>query len=362
MFSLQSCRISNARNALRYAHVYALYWCGLTRLAKWYVRRHGAIVLTLHRVLSEHERERSGSLPGMVIGEAAFAALLEYLTKRCEIIPLATDPAVKRRARSRVPVAITFDDGWQDTFTTALPLMQRYKAPFTVFVCSGLAGRTRPFWPERVASLWFAAQAEGNGSSAIAALLPGAKRGLNAVVECLKRFDPARRDALLARFETAASNSGVHAQADTADTSMDWESVCCLARAGVSIGSHTSSHRILTRIPQGEVAEELTASRRLLQEKLKTCCDLFSYPNGDWSEEVKVSVARAGYRLGFTTKPGIWTSQADTLLIPRINISEAAVAGPSGRFSRAMCEYRLFWTAAWAHFRAPAGRHQAGKP
>ncbi len=350
------------RRALRYAQVYALYGCGLTRLAKWYVRRHGAIVLTLHRVLSERARERSGSLPGMVIGEPVFAALLEYLTKHCEIIPLATDPATKRRARSRVPVAVTFDDGWQDTFTTALPLLQRYRAPFTVFVCSGLAGRTRPFWPERVASLWFAAQAEGNGRSAITTLLPGAERGLETVVECLKRFDPKRRDALLARFETAASDSGVHAQPDTADTSMDWESVLSLARAGVSIGSHTSSHRILTRISQGEVAEELTASRRLLQEKLRTCCDLFSYPNGDWSEEVKVSVARAGYRLGFTTKPGIWTAEADTLLIPRINISEAALAGPSGRFSRAMCEYRLFWTAAWAHFRARSGRSQAGIP
>lgn len=362
MSTLQSSRIRNVRRALRYAQVYALYGCGLTRLAKWYVRRHGAIVLTLHRVLSEHERERSGSLPGMVIGETAFAALLEYLTRYCEVISLAADVPVKRQVRSRVAVAITFDDGWQDTFTTARPVLQRYKAPFTVFVCSGLAGKTRPFWPERVASLWSAVQAEGNSGSKITALLPGAERGLEGVVERLKRFDPKRRDAVLSRFEAAASDHGVRAQSDTADASMDWESVCSLAQAGVAIGSHTSSHKILTRIPQGEVAEELTASRRVLQEKLKTCCDLFAYPNGDWSEEVKVSVARAGYRLGFTTKPGIWSAEADRLLIPRINISEAALAGPSGRFSRAMCEYRLFWTAAWAHFHTRSGRRPAGKP
>lgn len=362
MSSSQFCRISKARRMLRYAQVCAFRACGLTWAAKWYVRRHGAIVLMLHRVLPESEWERSGSLPGMVIGETTFAALLEYLTRRCEIIPLTIDPAVKRRAPSRVPVALTFDDGWRDTFTTALPLIERYKAPFTVFVCSGLAGRTRPFWPERVASIWAAAHAGANGDSAITALLPGAERGLEAVIECLKRFDPTRRERLLERFEAAASAKGIGPQADTADSSMDWEDVRSLALAGVAIGSHTSSHKILTRIPPAEVTEEVAESRRVLQDKLNKCCDLFSYPNGDWSEEVKLSVARAGYRLACTTEPGIWSAEADTLLIPRINISEASVTGPSGRFSRAMCEYRLFWTAAWAHFRARSRRNRAGRP
>ena len=362
MSSSRFCRTSKVRRMLRYAQVCAFRAFGLLWAARWYVRRHGAVVLTLHRVLPESELERSGSLPGMVIGETTFAALLEYLTRHCEVIPLTIDPAAKRRTPSRVPVAITFDDGWRYTFTTALPLLERYKAPCTVFVCSGLAGRTRPFWPERVASLWAAAHAAGNGGSAVTALLPGSERGLEAAIECLKRFDPARRERLLERFEAAASAKGICLKQDTADSSMDWEDVRSMALAGVAIGSHTSSHKILTRIPPAEVMEEVTESRRVLQEKLNKCCDLFSYPNGDWSEEVKHSVARAGYRLAFTTAPGIWSAEADTLLIPRINISEAWVTGPSGRFSRAMCEYRLFWTAAWAHFRAGSRQNRAGKP
>ena len=53
----------------------------------------------------------------------------------------------------KLRVMFTFDDGWKDNYTNALPVMRARGIPATVFVCPGLVGRTLPFWPELVASL-----------------------------------------------------------------------------------------------------------------------------------------------------------------------------------------------------------------
>ncbi len=50
-------------------------------------------------------------------------------------------------------IMFTFDDGWKDNYTNALPVIRELRIPVTVFVCPGLVGRTLPFWPELVASL-----------------------------------------------------------------------------------------------------------------------------------------------------------------------------------------------------------------
>jgi peptidoglycan/xylan/chitin deacetylase (PgdA/CDA1 family) len=102
---------------------------------------------------------------------------------------------------------------------------------------------------------------------------------------------------------------------------MPWASVQALAHAGAAFGSHTQAHQILTSIPFHDVQSELGDSRQALQSRLSKPCHLFAYPNGNCSQEVRVLVAQAGYQLAFTVEEGVWTRDADPLLIPRLNIS-----------------------------------------
>ena len=59
--------------------------------------------------------------------------------------------------------------------------------------------------------------------------------------------------------------------------------------------------------------------------------------------DVRRQVERAGYTAAFTTHAAPWTAGSDRLLIPRVNIWEGSAVGASGRFSRPMLEYTLFW-------------------
>jgi len=94
-------------------------------------------------------------------------------------------------------------------------------------------------------------------------------------------------------------------------------------------------------------------------------CESFSYPNGNWSQEIRDAMAYAGFKLGVTTERGIWFSTSDELALPRMNMYEDQVIGPTGKFSPMMFDYRIMWRGWWASktrasVRRPAPDGQTG--
>ena len=98
------------------------------------MQRHGAIVLTFHRVLSDSEVEQTASLPGMIVRSSTFAGFLKYAAQTSEFVDLSRDP--EWRPSGKLKLAVTFDDGWYDNATAAYPCAREYQAPTPV-------GRTR---------------------------------------------------------------------------------------------------------------------------------------------------------------------------------------------------------------------------
>jgi peptidoglycan-N-acetylglucosamine deacetylase len=74
-----------------------------------------------------------------------------------------------------------------------------------------------------------------------------------------------------------------------------------LRELGMEIGSHTFSHRMLTGRPRGEVVEELTRSRTVLEDLLGEPVTSLSYPEGLFTPMIRSTVAECGYRLARTT-------------------------------------------------------------
>jgi peptidoglycan/xylan/chitin deacetylase (PgdA/CDA1 family) len=128
---------------------------------------------------------------------------------------------------------------------------------------------------------------------------------------------------------------------------MTWEEIAELQACGVTFGSHTSTHEILTTVSAAQAEQEIVSSREAIQQKLGGSCHLFSYPNGDYSEQVRELVARAGYKFAFLNQePGVWTRDCDPFLIPRINVCEYHLVDSKGDFSPLIFDYAVVWNAA----------------
>lgn len=176
---------------------------------------------------------------------------------------LAALRSVADSAPSDGPYAfLTFDDGFEDNFTHALPLLKAYGLAAWVFVLPPLVDRQAAFgWPE--------------------------------VREYAEDFPDVMR-------------------------SLSWEMVEEMAEAGMVIGSHGLSHSHLPQLGDEELTEELWQSRAQIKSRLGSC-DSFAYPFGEWDPRVEAAAARAGYSFAFTSP---WGRQRKfgSLTIPRLPI------------------------------------------
>jgi peptidoglycan/xylan/chitin deacetylase (PgdA/CDA1 family) len=91
-------------------------------------------VLVYHTISS-----RAEALPGDIdVTPEAFVRQLDWLACWRSVVPLIE---TLNPNNGRYPVAITFDDGFRDNLTVAVPLLEKYSMPATVFVTAGFVGK-----------------------------------------------------------------------------------------------------------------------------------------------------------------------------------------------------------------------------
>ncbi len=220
--------------------------------------------------------------------------------------------------------AFTFDDGFADNLTVALPVMEKYAAPFTVYVPTGMIARDIDAWWFGVAE-WIRRrdriELPGLGRF-VCAEGPDKARTYSAIESAIHRnFDllPAVRAAL------AADRIAIAPLVDREALSED--QLRTLARHPlVTIGGHTTTHLNLARASAATVRSEMAANRTYLQELTGQPVWHNAYPFGHAGAcgEREAEICRAvGFRTAVTTRPGaIFPQHRDHLhALPRICIT-----------------------------------------
>ena len=94
--------------------------------------------------------------------------------------------------------------------------------------------------------------------------------------------------------------------------------------AGHAIGSHTCTHARLTTLPVETAREEVSASKKRLEDEFGCAIDHFCYPYGDWNQSVRDMVEAAGYRTACTTDTGMNTTATDRFALKRFTARYAS--------------------------------------
>ncbi|MEW6127514.1 MAG: polysaccharide deacetylase family protein [Acidobacteriota bacterium] len=280
--------------------------------------RNRALILMYHRFSARDTHD--------TISANAFRQHLEYLTAHYRVVALSQIGEFLNQRDPFPPglAAITIDDGYRDAYDIALPLLQRFNVPATLFVVTDFIDHKRWLWTDILKFLLprttrrFVELALNHQQLRIELSDTPAKiRAATCLNAFLKTLPNNLKDSLLADL---IIKLGVALPSEpTAEFQpLSWDKVRELDNAGVEIGSHTVTHPILTNIDQPQLQFELRQSKTVLEEKLNRTVELFCYPNGNYDKQVLAETAKAGYRQAVTTDEGLNEVSSAPLKLKRL--------------------------------------------
>lgn len=323
-----------------------LYYSGLFRLRSFFRRKilgqREVSILGLHRVLSKDEEARANSQPGIVLKEATFEKMLEFIGRRYRVVKMDDflDLGRSHVRSSKPPCLITFDDGWRDNYTTAFPLLKKHGLPAVIFLVTGLVEEGGVFWVEQLIHEWRDPDRRKEMQEQFEMLTGASISGsdIEPMIEYFKHMQAKdRREALAKIVPDAAVKLGKM----DGDAMLTWDQVLVMYKGGVEFESHTATHPLLVYEDDQSVEYELRACKQALEKKLNRKVRAFAYPNGTWDERVRNAVEKAGYECAFTTERGVHRFGGDPYAMRRVLLHEGNITGLDGKFSPALLNLRL---------------------
>lgn len=191
---------------------------------------------------------------------SAFAEQMAYL---CEhgYTPLTVTQLARMRtignALPEKPVVLTFDDGFADFFTAALPVLRRYDFAATLYVATAYVEKT---------SAWLQKERE------------------------------------------------------TARAMLTWDQLREICASGIECGGHTQSHPQLDTLPLPQAREEIYQCKQIIEEQLEQKIYSFAYPYGYQTAAVRQLVQIAGYLSACAVKHRMSVETDDPFALARLMV------------------------------------------
>lgn len=234
------------------------------------------------------------------VSAAQFDIHLDWLRRRCHVVSLAALYAGERHP-GRLTVALTFDDGFRNNLTVALPLLRRHGLPASFFITAAAEAGIRALWPDflDIAGRYATGPVCLDGRSFIkqGRTYVCAETGVPlATVIRHERPDWPFKESLYRAFARWTPNLERPDFKPFWELMSDDDIIRAAACPGVTIGCHGYYHNNLGNLPPESAREELLRSKAYLEQLVQYDIRELAFPDGSYTPDL-VGTASA---LGFT--------------------------------------------------------------
>lgn len=240
----------------------------------------------------------------IALPEELFISQIKWLTRHYRVVEL--DEVLSGKPLPPRAALITFDDGFMDTYETALPILNYFRLPATVFLIGSVIRERKIPWVARLH--WLLDHARGKGLSTgdlaasnengrtggLAGMLGNIKAHLrNRDIQDIEKYLDCLEDRLAA----------VPLREPARQLFMGEEQVVNLCSYGWTVGNHTDHHLDLGSLGQGRVREEIMHAGETLA-RFNGYRPVLAIPfglEGSFSEQTVDAARMSGMEYVFTT-------------------------------------------------------------
>jgi peptidoglycan/xylan/chitin deacetylase (PgdA/CDA1 family) len=284
---------------------------GILRALEMFRSKPGVLIVNHHRVGDPASTRFDRDVFSATAD--AFDRQLKYFKR---YFPVVSGEELESLVSGRTPlkrmhVAITFDDGYRNDYVTSFQVLKANDCTASFFLVPEYVGTaTIPWWDE------IAYLVRNSPQQQIALTIPvpltvtleqDREPAIRTVLRHYKRADNTHGDMLLAELREQA-------RCDLPSVGrrfITWEEAREMRDAGMTIGSHTQTHRILGQMPPQEQEWELAESRKNIEANVGGEVRSLAYPvgiRGAFDETTETIARSLGYKLCFSFYGGVNTS------------------------------------------------------
>ncbi len=204
--------------------------------------------------------------------------------------PMTVTQLVQCTALPEKPVILTFDDGMADFYTEAWPILTHYHFPATLYIVTAFVNGTCDWLTH-----------EGESSRLM----------------------------------------------------VTWEQISHMQAAGIECGAHTHSHPQLDMLSPEKAHDEITTSKKLLEEHLGQSVTSFAYPYGYYTTTIQQQVQAAGYTSACAVNHAMHTSGTHPFTLSRLMVKASTTLEDFSTLLTGKSTYKTTLFTTYARMRTP---------
>jgi peptidoglycan/xylan/chitin deacetylase (PgdA/CDA1 family) len=250
---------------------------------------------------------------GCFLAESSFRDQASYLKSHFDVLSLyEAVEKLQERKLDRPTAVITFDDGFQNNYDLAFPILRELRLPCTIFLTTALVNTDDTFWYLRLNRAVARSKRpflEWDGRRLDLSTAAGklaAEVTIRTSIRDLPR--PKLQEELCKVILEAGDDPDCPIEAASPFRMLDAKAIEKMVSSGlVEFGAHSHTHPWMSRLSSKECQEEISLSVAKTRELTGRPCEIFAYPFGySWhytSETIK-TLKQYGVRIAVTGIPG----------------------------------------------------------
>jgi len=260
-----------------------------------------------------------------LLKKSEFEKQIKYISRNYNVISIddAINILLDSNLRFNNNAVITFDDGYRNILSNACPILNKYNLPSTIYITTGPVETDSLIWIDQIYSAIYHCTDQyinlediGLGSSRDRTSFERSEFAKDVTDKFKKLSLKDKEKKLTILNKRLPYIPGVKNPFKL----LSINDIKELSRNPlVTIGAHTINHEILTNISFDSAVNEISDSKKRLEEWLGRPVDHFAYPNGNYNNEIKTQLEKIGFKSAVTTNDSILKSP-NFFELPRLGI------------------------------------------
>jgi peptidoglycan/xylan/chitin deacetylase (PgdA/CDA1 family) len=287
-----------------------------------------AVILTYHRVAQLTDYPYP-----IVVSPENFTEQMKLLKENYNPLPIGQlVEAINKHDIPDKGVVVTFDDGYLDNFSQALPILEACQIPATVFVTTSNVSEQREFWWDELENILLkpskfpkslTLHIDGHDNTWHTSNMIERNKARRSIHLHLRSMNFYARQQVL---DDLAEQVGKARETRNAHRSITKEDLRQLSLSKlITIGAHTVTHPILSSLPYEKQYKEFQESRLSIEGIINKSVEYCSYPYGsneDFNNNSLKAVRKCDFRGACTTIHRIVDRSTDPIKLPRCGVDD----------------------------------------